>query len=286
MPEVRALTGQPVDATGHSMMRDAIETFFQHHGARYTLRVQLCVDTARMPIVWRPSACPPLRWTALRWRFARGWQRAARSAQLRDLGENAPEHWEPAFEPGRCHLALTIYARDDAALDAAIGRAIGELDRAHGVTLLGTHRFGADADAANPFGFRDSISQQTIAGSGVEPVPGQQRAVAAGEFVLGENSETGTPLGLPEPAGLGRNGSFVVLRKYRSRVGAFNDFVREHAGSGSGPSAEAAQDKLAARLFGRWRSGAPLVLAPDHDDPELGADPQRNNDFDFADDPG
>ena len=31
--------------------------------------------------------------------------------------------------------------------------------------------------------------------------------------------------------------------------------------------------------MGRWRSGAPLVLAPDKDDPELGADPQRNNDF-------
>ena len=27
------------------------------------------------------------------------------------------------------------------------------------------------------------------------------------------------------------------------------------------------------------RSGAPLVLAPERDDPELGADPQRNNDF-------
>jgi deferrochelatase/peroxidase EfeB len=31
--------------------------------------------------------------------------------------------------------------------------------------------------------------------------------------------------------------------------------------------------------LGRWPSGAPLVLAPEHDDPELAADPQRNNDF-------
>ena len=29
----------------------------------------------------------------------------------------------------------------------------------------------------------------------------------------------------------------------------------------------------------RHPSGAPLVLAPERDDPELGADPQRNNDF-------
>ena len=34
--------------------------------------------------------------------------------------------------------------------------------------------------------------------------------------------------------------------------------------------------------MGRWRSGAPLVLAPEKDDPALGADPQRNNDFNYA----
>jgi deferrochelatase/peroxidase EfeB len=34
--------------------------------------------------------------------------------------------------------------------------------------------------------------------------------------------------------------------------------------------------------MGRWRSGAPLVLAPDKDDPELAADSQRNNDFDYG----
>jgi deferrochelatase/peroxidase EfeB len=34
--------------------------------------------------------------------------------------------------------------------------------------------------------------------------------------------------------------------------------------------------------MGRWRSGAPLVLAPAKDDPALGADNQRNNDFNYA----
>ena len=41
------------------------------------------------------------------------------------------------------------------------------------------------------------------------------------------------------------------------------------------------QELLAAKLMGRWRSGAPLVLSPDKDDPALGADPQRNNDFNY-----
>jgi Dyp-type peroxidase family len=204
---------------------------------------------------------------------------AARAAQLRDVGENAPEHWDRAFQPGTCHLALTIYARDEAALDRALGKAMGELERSRGVTLVGTHAFGADADAKNPFGFRDSISQPGIAGSGVEPLPGQARSIAAGEFILGEDSETGAPVAMPQPPELGRNGSFVVLRKYTSRVGAFNDFVRSHAKD------EAEEELLAAKMIGRWRSGAPLPLAPERDDPALGADPARNNDFDFSQDP-
>jgi Dyp-type peroxidase family len=84
---------------------------------------------------------------------------------------------------------------------------------------------------------------------------------------------------MPDPPELGRNGSFVVLRKYVSQVGAFNDFVRSHAAS------ESDEELLAAKLVGRWRSGAPLTLAPERDDPELGADPARNNDFDFSKDP-
>jgi deferrochelatase/peroxidase EfeB len=37
-------------------------------------------------------------------------------------------------------------------------------------------------------------------------------------------------------------------------------------------------------MVGRWRSGAPLILAPEHDDPELGADQNRNNDFNYSSD--
>jgi Dyp-type peroxidase family len=204
---------------------------------------------------------------------------AARAEQLRDFGENAPDSWEEPLKPGVLHIALTIFAADKAALDKAVDKAMGELDRSSGVTLVATHEFGADEDAENPFGFRDAIAQPDIAGSGVEPLPGDGPAIAAGEFILGENSETGQPLGVPWPAHLGRNGSYVVLRKYDSRVGAFNDFIREHSNKAQ------EQEKLAAKMVGRWRSGAPLILSPDHDDQALGADPLRNNDFNFSKDP-
>jgi len=39
---------------------------------------------------------------------------------------------------------------------------------------------------------------------------------------------------------------------------------------------------LGARLVGRWKSGAPIDITPLKDDPKLGADPERNNDFDFS----
>ncbi|ABS17389.1 MULTISPECIES: Dyp-type peroxidase [Hyphomicrobiales] len=203
---------------------------------------------------------------------------AGRATQLHDFGENAPETWEDAYRNDTCHIALTIYAADKPALDVAVEKAMAEFDASTGVTLVGTHEFGADEDAENPFGFRDSISQPTVAGAGVDPQPGQERAIAAGEFVLGENSETGEPISMPSPDPLGRNGSFVVLRKYDSRVGAFNEFLRAQTGDAE------AQHALAAKMFGRWRSGAPLPLSPARDDPDLGADRQRNNDFDFKGD--
>lgn len=204
---------------------------------------------------------------------------AARAQDLRDTGINAPEHWDEQLAPGNLHIALTMYAQDQPALEQALSTAMGELERSTGVELVATHSFGADEDAKNPFGFRDSIAQPTVAGSGVQPLPGQERAVAPGEFILGEKSESGAPLSHPEPSALGRNGSFVVLRKYYSRVGAFNDFIAENADT------EQERELLAAKLFGRWRSGAPLMLSPDHDDEELGSDPRRNDAFGYAEDP-
>lgn len=107
---------------------------------------------------------------------------AGRSAQLIDVGPNAPEHWDEAFAPGTCHIALTIYAADDDALDDALSTAMDIYHRSSGVTLVASHQFGVDEQNKNPFGFRDNISQPTIAGSGVESQPGQERSIAAGEI--------------------------------------------------------------------------------------------------------
>jgi Dyp-type peroxidase family len=77
---------------------------------------------------------------------------------------------------------------------------------------------------------------------------------------------------------LGRNGSYMAFRKLRQDVAAFRRYLAERATS------TADEEWLAAKLMGRWRSGAPLALSPDHDDPALGADHKRRNDFLYYDD--
>ena len=83
---------------------------------------------------------------------------------------------------------------------------------------------------------------------------------------------------IPKPDVLGRNGSYVVFRKLHQRVAAFRQYLKANSPDSEG------EELLAAKMMGRWRSGAPLAFCPLHDDPELGADPRRNNAFLFKED--
>ena len=84
---------------------------------------------------------------------------------------------------------------------------------------------------------------------------------------------------MPTPEALGRNGTYVVFRKLHTKVAAYRQYLRDRAAS------REEEDLLGAKMVGRWQSGAPLAVVPDHDDPQLGADAGRNNDFAFGDDP-
>lgn len=123
--------------------------------------------------------------------------------------------------------------------------------------------------AHDHFGYRDQISQLAIEGSGIEPTPGSGAPIKPGEFILGYDDENGPPGALPQPEILTRNGSYMAYRRLREHVGRFREFLLEHGKTPEG------QEYIAAKLMGRWRSGAPLVLAPDADDPALAADYQR-----------
>jgi Dyp-type peroxidase family len=143
------------------------------------------------------------------------------------------------------------------------------------------------------FGFLDGISQPGIRGltPAADPVrrpdeglPGED-LLWPGEFVFGypgQHPEHPTKEGPPPPmaAPWMRNGSYMVFRRLEQKVPEFRRFVAEQA-------ARLGMDRelLAARIVGRWKSGAPLELAPLRDDPRLGDDDNRNNDFEFGNDP-
>ena len=204
---------------------------------------------------------------------------AARAEILLDRGENDPKNWDQPFGSGRIHLGITVFSDSEEKWRRAMALANRQYHGFSGVTVLHTQDFGAQPGDLNPMGYRDSIGQPAIEGSGVDPLPGQGRPIKAGEFILGYPGEAGVPLAMVQPDVLGRNGTFLGLRKYQTRVGTFNRFLRDNA------QTDEERELLAAKLVGRWRSGAPLTLVQGNDDSALGADPQRNNDFTYANDP-
>jgi Dyp-type peroxidase family len=203
---------------------------------------------------------------------------AARARQLGDDGVNDPRNWDKPFGTGQAHIAISAFSDSEERHRRALAVAREQYEGFSGVSVLAMQDFGAQPGDLNALGYKDGIDQPAVEGSGFESPPAYGRPIKAGEFILGYPGETGVPLPMPQPDILGRNGTYVGFRKYQARVGAFNRFLRDNGRT------EEERELLAAKLVGRWRSGAPLTLAPDKDDPALGADPQRNNNFDYAND--
>jgi Dyp-type peroxidase family len=143
------------------------------------------------------------------------------------------------------------------------------------------------------FGFLDGVSQPGVRGlttvgeawrSPDQWLPGQD-LIWPGEFVFGypgqhpENPHKEGP-SPPMAAPWMRNGSYMVFRRLEQKVPEFWRFLREQA-----VRLQMDAELLAARMVGRWKSGAPLELAPRRDDLRLGDDQMRRNDFKFAADP-
>jgi Dyp-type peroxidase family len=204
---------------------------------------------------------------------------AARANILGATGANHPDHWIGGMANPSLHAIVVLFARNVEERERCTREHQEYLSRCTGVEALSS----LDLEALPPFGYphehfgyHDRLSQPVIEGTLVEPTPGSGPAIEAGEFFLGYPDEEGGPAALPQPAILSRNGSYLAYVRLEEHVGAFRDFLRQHG------ETHEQQELIAAKLMGRWRSGAPLVLAPDKDDPELGADLQHNNDFAYA----
>jgi Dyp-type peroxidase family len=198
---------------------------------------------------------------------------AARAEKIGDVGESAPANWEKPFGTPDVHVALAYTSGEEAALEHRLDLARTNLHDLPGVSIIYQLRTAMLPNVRTHFGYRDGVSTPLIEGNDAPVYPGQGPAIKAGEFILGYRDEMGNLPPIPQPEALGRNGTYIAFRKLHSHVAEFRQFLRDNAKS---PEEE---ELLQAKFLGRWPSGAPLVLAPERDDPELGPDPQRNNDF-------
>jgi Dyp-type peroxidase family len=217
--------------------------------------------------------------------FVAGMTDPTRSRLLGDIGPNAPAgwHWGSPSAPA-IHMLAMLFAADDRSLSSeraafSSGLAAGGIEEIIGLDT-------SDNGDHEPFGFHDSISQPMI--EGLSKSGPANNTVRAGEFILGYPNEytlyTDRPI-LPaaapnaellprDPAGsggadLGRNGTYLVIRQLRQDVFGFWRYLDSVTRNSDGSPNPAAQIHLGARMVGRWPSGAPLVLSPDHDDPSL-----------------
>jgi Dyp-type peroxidase family len=200
---------------------------------------------------------------------------ASRATILNDVGNNSPANWEYPFGNADMHVAMAIYSKDDQSLDMVLTRARQSHHDLPGISVVYRMKFSELPGGRNPFGFKDGLHNPHMEGSGSPIHPGYGPPVKAGEFIMGYPDELGETATIPEPQVLRRNGTFLAFRKFYTNVAAFRKYLHEQASS---PEEE---ELIAAKMIGRWRSGAPLVLAPEHDDPQLGADADRNNTFSY-----
>lgn len=186
-----------------------------------------------------------------------------RSRILGDVGESAPERWVwggPRTDP--VHALLLLFAPDQPALERLHEERTRELEAAGLRVLVSLDT--VDLGDREHFGFHDGVSQPVMAGSGQSE--SLMNTIQPGEFVLGCVNEHGQ---VAEGPDLGRNGTYLVMRQLRQDVRAFWRWAGDASRAPDGAADADAMVLLAAKMVGRWPGGAPLVLAPERDDPAL-----------------
>ncbi|HWB47605.1 MAG TPA: hypothetical protein VG651_00730 [Stellaceae bacterium] len=212
---------------------------------------------------------------------------AGRALQLRDTDRSAPDRWlfggpaTPHVDAVVLLAATTRPAAEDA-VDAHL-----RLAARHRVEPVFRQECGELPGALRGrehFGFHDGLGQPVnIDEHNVDessPPPDSDRRVPLGEFVLGraragKAAAQSPPRPLPDWM---RDGSFQVVRRLDQDVAGWRrQLDRLHAEHGSTLGLSSAQ--IAAKLIGRWPSGAPLARSPERDDGT------PSDSFDFDDDP-
>ena len=232
--------------------------------------------------------------------FQEGMTTHHRSRILGDTEENAPSHWDWGVNAaGQVDLLLLLYGKDENVLKSGLLRRRDQVAANRGlveVALLQAHR---QPDSHEHFGFNDGIGQPVMEGTGNKE---RQRGrthhateLPAGEFLMGHpnvygviadgpvvsadedpadrltpiRTETGRSNISPGMHDLGLNGTYLVLRQLAQDDAKFWNFLEMATRDSKRNSDPVARERLGAKFVGRWKSGAPLVLSPQQDNPVL-----------------
>jgi Dyp-type peroxidase family len=218
---------------------------------------------------------------------------AGRAQLLGDVGPSDPSRWEGGLGTGDAHVLLTINAQQPSDHERALGKMKAAMDAAGGLRIVYQQSTELLPGSREHFGYADGFAQPAIEGvsddkargGGVPLKDGGWRALAPGEFILGQPDEDTRvdpkrrlPNAPAEP--LGRNGTYVVWRKLYQDVARWRRVMRDAAQLYHGGD----EHTLSAKVVGRWTNGAPLVTHPDRPPEEFDPKSPGANDFRYEGD--
>jgi Dyp-type peroxidase family len=193
------------------------------------------------------------------------------------------------WKDDRVHVWLAVNAQTSAALEEQCALLLRIMQQTGGAKLLQAQDAGlifidGKKTTKEHFGYTDGFGNPDFKGAERDCVPGQGKlnrdgtweALATGEFLLGYADESGELPVAPIPHLLARNGTFMVYRKMHQNVATFRAFLEEQ-----GRLYPGGKEKLASKFIGRWRDGTPVELSPDHPDPAIVEDNNRNTNFTY-----
>ncbi|HMJ87451.1 MAG TPA: Dyp-type peroxidase [Vicinamibacterales bacterium] len=234
----------------------------------------------------------------------------------------SPKNWKFGRPGAIPDVVLTVASDDVNALQEEVDHLKTTLKKIPGATASGgsglTLMFDQRGNTLpgalrghEHFGFKDGISQPAVRGRLSEAPddfltaryvdPADSRAkllstpgsvlVYPGQFVFGyerqdANGDGALPFDPTVVPAWAKNGSYLVIRRLRQDVKAFRDAMSKQAkrlAKEQGFKGVSAAT-LAAKLVGRWPSGAPVARSPEADDEALGKNDFANNHFAYQDD--
>ncbi|KAH9818416.1 hypothetical protein DFH28DRAFT_960272 [Melampsora americana] len=186
--------------------------------------------------------------------------------------------WSDEFLQHSIDAVILITAPDETLLESKMFEVenIVKGSVSHQFVLTGNVRPGSEAGHEH-FGYLDGISKPKIEGFNATEADKKAGVVKPSVILVGQ-ADTQQTKPLDPAQSWMKDGSFLVFRQLQQLVPEFRKFCQDVADKNPQPGVTG--EFIGARIVGRWKSGAPLVLAPVEDNPELAT----ADNFDFSDD--